>query len=67
MAFANNGAMFHRQLVYKDVGVAPGCYGSRLWRLCSLFEMGTNHWHHFQRAGGPIHTNPGAAPQEWRQ
>jgi hypothetical protein len=26
MAFANDGAMFHRRLVYKDVGVAPGWY-----------------------------------------
>jgi len=24
MAFANDGAMFHRRLVYKDVGVSPG-------------------------------------------
>ena len=24
MAFANDGAMFHRRLVYKDVGNAPG-------------------------------------------
>ena len=30
MAFANDGAMFHRRLVYKDVGVAPGWYGSGL-------------------------------------
>ena len=24
MAFANDGAMFHRRLVYKDVGASPG-------------------------------------------
>ena len=26
MAFANDGAMFHRRLVYKDVGSRPGLF-----------------------------------------
>jgi hypothetical protein len=32
MAFANDGAMFHRRLVYKDVGNAPGMEATVLFR-----------------------------------
>jgi hypothetical protein len=33
MVQANYDDMLRRRLVYKDVGVAPGCYGLRLWRF----------------------------------